>query len=195
MRVVILLLATTGIRLGAVARLKIGSLTKIEKYGLYQITVYESTTSEYICFCSPECTRAIDSYLSYRARYGEMLKPEAPLIREQFNTNDLLKIRYPHNNSEYTIAANLRNLLVRSGISTGTHLTETTVFKGERKFVTTNMVRAKLNPEIREMLLGHSIGLSGSYYRPDNSEMVEEYLKAVDQLTINEDACVERLAS
>jgi integrase len=173
--------------------LKIGSLTKIEKYGIYQITVYENTTSEYICFCSPECTRAIDSYLSYRARYGEKLKPEAPLIREQFNTNDLLKIRYPHNNSEYTIAANLRNLLVRSGICTVTDLTETTVFKGKeqkrvagahgfRKFVTTNMARAKLNPEIREMLLRHSIGLSCSYYRPDNSEMVKEYLKAVDQL-------------
>ena len=84
-------------------------------------------------------------------------------------------------------------MLVRSGICTVTHLTETTVFKGRerkrvarahgfRKFVTTNMVKAKLNPEIREMLLGHSIGLSGPYYRQDNSEMVEEYLKAVDQL-------------
>ncbi len=206
MRVVILLLASTGIRLGAVARLKIGSLTKIDEYSLYQITVYENTTSEYICFCSPECTRAIDSYLSYRARYGEKLKPEAPLIREQFNTNDLLKIRYPHQNSEYTIAANLRNLLVRSGISTVAHITETTAFEGRerkpvarahgfRKFVTTNMIRAKLNPEIREMLLGHSIGLSGSYYRPDYSEMVEEYAKVVDLLTINEEHRLRRKVS
>lgn len=37
---------------------------------------------------------------------------------------------------------------------------------GFRKFVTTNMVRAKLSPEAREMLLGHSIGLNKAYYRP-----------------------------
>jgi hypothetical protein len=37
------------------------------------------------------------------------------------------------------------------------------------------------------MLLGHSIGLSGSYYRPDSREMLQEYLKAVDLLTISEE--------
>ena len=45
------------------------------------------------------------------------------------------------------------------------------------------------------MLLGHSIGLSGSYYRPDNSEMVEEYAKVVDLLTINEEHRLRRKVS
>ena len=49
------------------------------------------------------------------------------------------------------------------------------------------MIRARVNPEIREMLLGHSIGLSGSYYRPDSREMLQEYLKAVDLLTISDE--------
>ena len=49
------------------------------------------------------------------------------------------------------------------------------------------MIRAKVNPEAREMLLGHSIGLSDSYYRPDTNEILAEYLKAVDLLTINEE--------
>jgi hypothetical protein len=44
-----------------------------------------------------------------------------------------------------------------------------------------------VNPEAREMLLGHSIGLSDSYYRPDANEILQEYLKAVDLLTINEE--------
>ena len=48
------------------------------------------------------------------------------------------------------------------------------------------MIRAKVNPEAREMLLGHSIGLSNSYYRPDANEILTEYLKAVDLLTVNE---------
>jgi hypothetical protein len=59
---------------------------------------------------------------------------------------------------------------------------------GFRKFVTTNMVRAKVNPEAREMLLGHSIGLSDAYYRPEEAEVLQEYLKTVDMLTINEES-------
>jgi hypothetical protein len=49
------------------------------------------------------------------------------------------------------------------------------------------MIRAKVNPEAKEMLLGHSIGLSDSYYRPDANEILQEYVKAVDLLTINEE--------
>jgi hypothetical protein len=37
------------------------------------------------------------------------------------------------------------------------------------------------------MLLGHKIGLTGSYYRPTEQDMFSEYQKAVDSLTINEE--------
>jgi hypothetical protein len=37
------------------------------------------------------------------------------------------------------------------------------------------------------MLLGHSISPSDSYYRPDANEILTEYLKAIDLLTINEE--------
>ena len=37
------------------------------------------------------------------------------------------------------------------------------------------------------MLLGHKIGLASSYYRPTEQEMYEEYEKAIDSLTINEE--------
>ena len=35
------------------------------------------------------------------------------------------------------------------------------------------------------MLLGHSIGLAAAYYKPTENEMLDEYMKAVDNLTIN----------
>ena len=34
---------------------------------------------------------------------------------------------------------------------------------GFRKFVTTQLFNSKVNPEIREMLLGHKIGLASAY--------------------------------
>jgi hypothetical protein len=44
------------------------------------------------------------------------------------------------------------------------------------------------------MLLGHSIGLSNSYYRPDATEILDEYLKAIDYLTIsNENRLIKKV--
>lgn len=61
-RAVILLMSSTGCRVGALPLLKIRNLEKIERYDLYKITIYENEDEEYITFCTPECARAIDSY-------------------------------------------------------------------------------------------------------------------------------------
>ena len=37
------------------------------------------------------------------------------------------------------------------------------------------------------MLLGHMIGLAFAYYKPIQEDMLNEYLKAVNLLTINEE--------
>ncbi|MEW6605100.1 MAG: hypothetical protein AB1351_10510 [Thermoproteota archaeon] len=86
-RVLILLLASTSMRIGALSDLKLKHLTKM-KHDLYQITVYASTTSQYTTFCTLECAKAIDDYIDYRKRCGEKVIPESPVIREQFNKND-----------------------------------------------------------------------------------------------------------
>jgi hypothetical protein len=36
-----------------------------------------------------------------------------------------------------------------------------------------------------EILMGHSVGISDSYYRPTEQSLREDYLKAVDKLTIS----------
>jgi hypothetical protein len=66
------------------------------------------------------------------------------------------------------------------------------IFHGFRKFFTKQLVDSKLNPEIREMLLGHKIGLASAYYKPTERDMLSEYLKAVDNLTMNEENRLKR---
>ena len=56
---------------------------------------------------------------------------------------------------------------------------------GFRKFWMNQAVNAKMNPEIREMLLNHKIGIAGAYYRPTEQEMFAEFEKAIDALTID----------
>ena len=116
MRVIILLLASTGMRIGAIPSLKLKHLTKVENYNLYQITVYENTNGEYYCFCSPECANAIDSYIQYRERCYENVGPESPLIREQFDRDNPDKARNPRHMSLHTLGFLTRELPISSGI-------------------------------------------------------------------------------
>ena len=89
-------MSSSGLRHGAVNILKLRDLEKIEKYNIYQITAYrKSKKYSYKTFCTPECKALIDSYLDYRKHEGEQLKGNSPLIREQFNTNDKLKVNNP----------------------------------------------------------------------------------------------------
>jgi integrase len=67
-KALVYLLASTGIRIGALPALRLHHLKKISPphqyhHQLYQITVYEGTREEYYCFTTPECAGAIDTYL------------------------------------------------------------------------------------------------------------------------------------
>ncbi|MDW0184348.1 MAG: hypothetical protein QOA57_09175 [Nitrososphaeraceae archaeon] len=90
--------------------------------------------------------------------------------------------------------------IINSGIREIDHINQfkrkqIPVFHDLRKFFTKQLVESKLNPEIREVLLGHKIRLASCYYKPTEQEMLNEYLKAVGLLTINEEKVGEALGS
>ena len=62
-KVIVLLLASSGIRLGAVAELN-KTPTKNARLQHIQITIYHNTREEYFTYCTPECASAIDNYLN-----------------------------------------------------------------------------------------------------------------------------------
>ena len=54
MKVVVSVLCSTGMRIGAITPLQLKHLEKKEKEGVYKFTIYEKTKDESICFNSPE---------------------------------------------------------------------------------------------------------------------------------------------
>ncbi|HJT47970.1 MAG TPA: hypothetical protein VJ729_07280, partial [Nitrososphaeraceae archaeon] len=58
---------------------------------------------------------------------------------------------------------------------------------GFRKFFDTQLIYADVRPAIKEMFMGHSIGLDDNYFKPSENDVLEEYLTAIDWLTINEE--------
>ena len=53
-----------------------------------------------------------------------------------------------------------------------------------RIFAITQMQRARIDKTIREMLVDHHTGLDAVYYKASEEEIFQEYMKAVDLLTI-----------
>ena len=100
-KIAILLMFSSGIRVGGLASLKIGDLEKNERYGIYKIRVYDSEEGEYTTFCSVECSSIIDSYLAYRKLHGERpLKEDSPLIREDFSIDDEIRASRPNDEKD-----------------------------------------------------------------------------------------------
>ena len=55
-----------------------------------------------------------------------------------------------------------------------------------RKWFKTRCEISGMKPINIETLLSHNIGIRNSYYRPTENELLEDYLKSVDSLTIND---------
>ena len=58
---------------------------------------------------------------------------------------------------------------------------------GYRKFFKTHCEIAGMKPINIEKLMGHSTGISDSYYRATENQILSDYLIAVNSLTINEE--------
>jgi integrase len=180
-----LVLASSGIRIGALQSIRIGDLEKIDN--LYKITVYRGDREEYITFCTPECAKEIDTYLDFRERRGEKITQDSYLLVRKFSLKTKVKGKEFRGRALWAI---LEDCISNCGLREIDHVNpfkrkQVPLLHGLRKFMTKQLVDSKLNPEIREMLLGHKIGLTGCYYRPTPQEMYEEYEKAIDNLTID----------
>ncbi|MFI5405697.1 MAG: hypothetical protein ACHQ1D_04205 [Nitrososphaerales archaeon] len=170
-----------------------------KKGELYQITVYEDEPEEYVAFCSSECKNfGILPYLQMRQRFGEVITKDSPLIREQFDKKDQFAIAHSRRVKEPALARKLTDLAEATGIRTRIQLTEgqkaasirkeIPVCNGFRRFFSTQLVNSDLQAEKRWLLEGHNLkGNDMSYVRVTTEDLLSQYMKAVDNLTINEE--------
>jgi integrase len=185
-KAVILLLCSTGMRIGALPGLQKRHLTEVEFQGkikLYKIQVYMGTRDKYYTFCTPECYQAIQDYWDFRRRCGEKLNDRSPLIREQFNKDNPFTTESPRFISPRAIEYLVDNVLQKSGVRRPgvVHMSH-----GFRKLFMTQCEKSGLKSINVKMLLGHDIGVSGHYYRPAESDLLEDYMiHAADALTIS----------
>lgn len=196
-RAVILLMAN-GMRVGAIPELQLQDLipksigpngeildddSGVEK--LYQIWVYaRSAKHKYYMFCTPECRIAIDKYKVTREDKGEDISIKtSPLIRTQFDKGDSRK---PMALTVNSIKKTIERTIQRARLSTKGSVAMT---HGLRKFAITQMIKAKVDYEVREYVSGHrhSRGLDTSYDRLTPNERLQMWSPCINLMTINEE--------
>ncbi len=199
-RAVILLLVSCGCRIGAIPLLHVRD---IEKSGdVYKITIYENDAEEYFSFITNEAYDAVESYLSMRKRMGENVGPDSILIREQFDIRDPFAIATPKPVAARTLSNKIAQLaeracirertILKEGQKSGSHRKSVPQVHGLRKSFSTFALNAKMDIIKRRMLEGHSVGIDEHYCKPSESDLLEEYMKGVDNLTINEENRLKR---
>jgi integrase len=198
-KAILLLLASTGMRVGALPLIKRKHLLEVEESGFkfYRITVYPGSREQYVTFCTPECRQAIEAYFDFRKRSGEPFDPEAPVIREQFDANDTLKAAHPIMVKSKAIQSLIKKMLIRSGLRKGeqplianvsrrgTIRHEVHQLHGFRKYFNTALVNAGIKPVYVELFQGRTPGIQAHYMRETESDLIKEYAKVIDLLTID----------
>jgi integrase len=155
--------------------------------------VYRAHRTEYYCFTTFECAEALDSYIEYRKRVaGENITKDSPLLRNTLNSNLFPKVKKLNSPKPIRNYAYVMNRIVnKAGLRTQTHNRQHQhkhmLDHAFRKMVDTCMIKAGVEYNSKESLLGHrtSRGLDKNYDRTPVEDRLNEFLKAMDLLTIS----------
>jgi hypothetical protein len=201
LKAIIYTMASSGIRLGAWDYLRWGDIRPIEidgKIVAAKIIVYaEEEDDEYFSFISLEAFNELQNWINYRESSGELINDNSWLMRDLWDT------RVPQGRGLVTHPKKLASLGIkrlmeraiwaqhlRKKLEPGKKRHPYQANHSLRKWFKTRCEIAGMKPINVEKLMNHSCGISDNYYRITEAELLEDYLKAIDLLTINTDKLI-----
>lgn len=178
-----------------------GHIVPINKNGSLitaKVIVYAGEPDEYFTFITPEAYFALDSWMNFRMRSGDSVNVESWVMRNLWNSlrpmeNSISRksVDKPEKLNSIGVKRLIERALWTQGLRTklpdGKKRHEFQTDHGFRKFFKTQSEISGMKPINVEILMGHSVGLSDSYYKATELELLNDYLKAVNHLTINEE--------
>ena len=186
-----LLFLSSGVREGAIEYFQIQDYSVIErddKIIAGRLVVYRGEPEMHVTFISAEAVQALSKYIQFREEHGEQIHRNSPLFRDKF---DPVKGQYGHGKKDalkkvipttpMAVRLYYNRLLFSIGLRSEKKRRHDFSVHGFRKWYKTRCEIGGMKPVNVETLLNHSIGISDSYYRPRESELLEEYLAVSEQ--------------
>jgi hypothetical protein len=158
-----------------------------------KIRVYADDDEEYFSFISLEAYSYLKEWMNYRRNAGEKITEESWLMRNLWDVTSptgkglaTVPIKLKSSGIKRLMERALYGQGIRTRLKEGKKRHEFQVDHGYRKFFKTRCELGGMKPINIEKLLSHSTGISDSYYRATEQELLDDYLKAMDSLTIDE---------
>ena len=196
---IVFTMISSGIRIGAWDYLRWKYIIPIERDGKIvaaKIIVYAGEPEQYFSFISPEAYNSLKEWMDYRASYGERINGNSWLMRDIWQKTHH---RYSHRiglaaEPEQLKSSAIKKMIssmwqvvgVRNQLDQGQKRHEFKGVHGFRKYFETHC-QLVMNHNNIKMLMAHSLGESGNYHRPTETQLLEDYLKGVDLLIVNEE--------
>jgi hypothetical protein len=199
---IVLTMISSGIRVGSWDFLRWKHVVPIKRDGVIiaaKLIVKNTKINNrtYFTFITPEAYHSLKDWMDFRKLHGEEITGESWLMRDTWQKIDrnhghtIGLANYPKKISSMSI----RNMIydawkvqgIREKLDPGKKRHEFKSTHGFRKIFETKCQSARVNHNFIKLLMDHSIGESQNYHRPEEEELLKDYLNAVDLLTINEE--------
>jgi hypothetical protein len=156
------------------------------------VKIYSGSTSEYLAFGTPECWKAIEAYRNqWEYEIGVPPKPEDVFFKQN---GDLVKPLTTDG-----VRKRIERVLKTSGVRTpkpkGIRQHKVPIFNGFRRFFNKQNKKSFSKGStlssliLKENMMGHTglIKLDENYFKEHIHELIEEYLNAIQFLTISDE--------
>jgi len=194
-KAIVYTMASSGIRVGAWDYLRWSHIRPIEKNGeviAAKMVVYAGEDDEYFTFISPSAWVELADWMKYRETSGESVNGDSYVMRNLWDT------RVAQGRGLATLPKKLTSLGVkrlmeraiwaqglRKKLEPGKKRHPFQANHSLRKWFKTRCEIAGMRPINIEKLMNHSVGISDSYYRATEQELLQDYLHAIEYLSIN----------
>jgi len=195
LKAIIYTMASSGIRLGAWDYLRWGHIRPINKQEetvVAKIIVYAGEEDEYFSFISKEAFQAVKEWMDYRELSGEIIDENSWLMRDLWDTGIVQGkglVTKPNKLTSIGIKKLINRAIwaqgLRKKLENGKKRHPFQAIHCYRKWFKTRCEIAGMKPINCEILLAHNVGISSSYYKPTERELLEDYLKVVNLLCID----------
>lgn len=200
-------MASGGFRAGAWDYLRWKHITPIfinehgdgQEFIAAKVLIYAGELEEYYTFVTPEAYNALKDWMDFRALHGEKITGESWVMRNTWRTADVKRWEKGGTGGLATCPVKIHSSAIKKILNRalfeqeirdapfreGVKRHEWKGAHGYRKFYKSRAEQV-MKPINVELTMGHALGLSESYYKPTEQEILQDYLKAVDLLTIND---------